>query len=83
MTDKQYAGNAKSVDGQYGKFLKISMTEEDVNTLLKNLKDGWVNVTVKKRREPSEKGFSHYLEVDLWSPEKKEEKKEDSENLPF
>ncbi len=69
MSDqKVYVGNAKSIKTQYGDLLKLSLTAEDVEKLQGNLDNGWVNVVVKERREPSASGFTHYLEVDTWKP---------------
>lgn len=58
-----YAGNAKIITTKFGNMMKISMTESDVKTLQENLKDGWVNVDVKKRKEPSKGGMTHYLQI--------------------
>lgn len=30
--------------------------------------NGWVNMVIKKRREPNEKGYTHYAEKDTWKP---------------
>jgi len=70
--EKQYCGNGRVIKTQYGDLTKISFTKEDLETLTKNLENGWVNCVLKERREPSEKGTTHYLEVDTWKPEKKE-----------
>ena len=70
---KQYAGNAKIITTQYGDLMKISMTEADVKTLSDNLKNGWVNVVIKERRNPSPSGLTHYVEIDQWQPKKVKE----------
>jgi hypothetical protein len=69
MDERVYCGNGKSIPTQYGDLLKLSLTEDDVKTLQENLDNGWVNVTVKQRREPSQSGFTHYLEIDNWKPD--------------
>lgn len=66
--EKIFVGNGKEITTQYGPLLKLSFSAEDVEKLQKNLENGWVNVVVKKRREPSERGTTHYLEVDKWKP---------------
>ncbi len=66
--EKIFVGNGKEIQTQYGPLLKLSFSAEDVEKLQQNLENGWVNVTVKKRREPSERGTTHYLEVDKWKP---------------
>ena len=82
MTDKKYAGNGKNITTKYGNLMKLSLTEEDVKTLQENLKEGWVNIAVKERKEPSKTGFTHYLEIDDYKkPEVAEEVKTESD--PF
>jgi CRISPR/Cas system type I-B associated protein Csh2 (Cas7 group RAMP superfamily) len=68
MADKIYCGNGKVIKTQYGEMMKLSFTAEDVEKLKEGLKNGWVNAVVKERREPSEKGTTHYLEIDTWEP---------------
>ena len=57
MADKIYCGNGKVIKTQYGELMKLSFTAEDVDKMKENLKNGW-----------SEKGTTHYLEVDTWEP---------------
>lgn len=90
MSDKIYVGTGKAIQTQYGELLKISLTEDDVETLKENFSNGWVNLNVNKRREPSKKGATHYLVIDDWKPEKQDkapEKKEitadDVWTIPF
>jgi hypothetical protein len=59
-----YAGNGKVVETKYGGMMKLSLMEQDVLMLQQNLKDGWVNASLKKRKEPSKGGFTHYLQID-------------------
>ena len=39
--------------------------------------NGWVNLTIAKRREPSDKGATHYAYKNEFKP------KSDDEGLPF
>lgn len=74
MSDaKVYVGNAKVIKTQFGELTKMSLTAEDVEKLQQNLDNGWINVVIKERREPSASGFTHYLEVDTWKPNTTEE----------
>jgi len=66
--EKVYVGNGKVIKTQYGDLTKLSLTADDVEKLQGNLDNGWVNVVIKERREPSATGFTHYLEVDTWKP---------------
>lgn len=69
MDERVYCGNGKNIKTQYGDLLKLSLTEDDVKALQENLDNGWVNINVKQRREPSQSGFTHYLEIDTWKPD--------------
>lgn len=40
--------------------------------------NGWVNITIAERREPSDKGNTHYAYKDEFEPKKK-----DGDGLPF
>ncbi|PID70754.1 hypothetical protein CSB37_01560 [bacterium DOLZORAL124_38_8] len=70
--DKIYCGNGKVIKTQYGELMRLSFSKEDIEKLSEQSNgsdSGWVNVTVKQRREPSAGGMTHYLEVDTWKPE--------------
>lgn len=82
MAEKQYCGIGKEIKTKFGKMMKLSLTKEDLATLEKNLSNGWVNLDVCKRREPSGKGTTHYLVINDFKPEKKEEGGT-KEDLPF
>lgn len=69
MSEKIYCGNGRTVKTSYGNLLKLSFSEDDLKKLVANLSNGWVNADVKERRNPSEKGVTHYLIVDNWKPE--------------
>jgi hypothetical protein len=43
--------------------------------------DGWVNLTIAKRMEVSDKGATHYAYENEFKPQKKEPKTDDG--LPF
>ena len=80
-----------------GKILKVSFkVSEFVEELKACAQDqdypDWVNVIIARRREPSDKGITHYMFEDEWKPDptyKKEgykpqqEADEDEEDLPF
>jgi hypothetical protein len=68
MADKIYCGNGKKITTRYGDMMRLSLTESDLQALQDNLDNGWVNVKVCERREPSQSGMTHYLEVDTWKP---------------
>lgn len=70
MTEPIYCGNGKVITTKYGEMIKLSITAENLATMQENLKNGWVNVIVGKRKNPSEKGTTHYLAIDNWEPKK-------------
>ena len=49
-----------------------------IEELQKIAKNGWVNLTICERREPSENGKTHYAKLDTY---KKDEEADD--DLPF
>ena len=67
--EKIYVGNGKKITTQYGDLMKLSITAEDLEKMQQNLNNGWININVKERREPSAGGMTHYLEVDNWKPD--------------
>ena len=87
MADKNYvASSIKKVSGQYGDFFNANFKLEDLQKIAKR---GWVSIVISERREPSEKGATHYAYENTYEPAKKdiEEVKTnntlDDEDLPF
>jgi len=80
---KIYLGNGKKISTQYGEMMKLSFSEEDVKKLQDNLKNGWVNVDVKERKEPSKGGMTHYLELNEYKKPEVVTEIDSPENLPF
>ena len=59
---------SKYVNG--GSQLKMSIKVEDFASQIKELADnGWVNLIISKRKEPSDTGITHYVKVDTWKPD--------------
>ncbi|MDH3324378.1 MAG: hypothetical protein OEL89_01955 [Candidatus Peregrinibacteria bacterium] len=70
MNDERiFCGNGKVIKTQFGELTKLSFSAEDLEKMQANLENGWINVVVKERRTPSEKGTTHYCEVDKWKPD--------------
>lgn len=63
-----YINSVSIKESTYG--LKISAPlEKLIEELRANAsQSGWVNLEIKKRRTPSEKGATHYMQVDDWKP---------------
>ena len=53
-----------------GSQMKISIKTEDfINELKEVDENGWCNLILNKRQEPSDKGVTQYLKVDTWKPD--------------
>jgi hypothetical protein len=53
-----------------GSQLKMSIKVEDFTSQLKELSEnGWANLIISKRKEPSDTGVTHYVKVDTWKPD--------------
>ena len=54
-----------------GKILKVSVKVDDFVEQLREIESkGWANLNIAKRKEPSDKGVTHYVYEDQWKPEK-------------
>ena len=82
MSEKNYvASSIKKVTTQYGELFNASFKVDDLQKIAKK---GWCNITIAERREPSEKGATHYAYENTYEPPKevKADNVED-EDLPF
>ena len=53
-----------------GSQMKISIKTEDfINELKEVDENGWCNLIMNRRQEPSDKGVTHYIKVDTWKPD--------------
>ena len=87
MTEKQYVNGMiikqKTFDNG-GTQLKVSVKVEELIKQLKELDDdGWVNLIITKRKQPSDAGVTHYSYVDPWKPTKKQDSVKIDEKDPF
>lgn len=76
MSEKIYCGSAKIIKTQYGDLLKASMHKDDINKIVKWMKENesdWVNFVIKEKREAIDGKPTHYLEIDTWKPEPRAE----------
>lgn len=72
----------KNIDTKFGSMMIANLKVEDLQA---NAKNGWVSMVIAERKEPSEKGATHYAYVNDYEPKKTEKssnKKEDKD-LPF
>tara|TARA_Y100001963_G_scaffold125511_1_gene177195 strand:- start:477 stop:740 length:264 start_codon:yes stop_codon:yes gene_type:complete len=73
----------KEINTKYGTMMVANFK---VDELQKNSKNGWVSMVISERREPSEKGATHYAYVNDYKPKDTEtakSKKDDNDDLPF
>lgn len=93
MSEKIYCGSARVINTQYGELTKVSFHKDDINKIVKYMKDNnseWANLVVKEKREKVEGKPTHYLEVDEWKPTPRDNNDvppppapEDNGDLPF
>lgn len=68
-----YVGNGKIVSTKFGDMTKLSMHKDDINRIVKYMKEtksDWVNLDLKEKREPAQGKPTHYLEINQYKPEK-------------
>ena len=84
MAEKNYvASSIKKISGQYGEFFNANFKMDDLQKIAKR---GWVNITIAERRNPSEKGATHYAYENTYEPPKQEDvkvEKATDDDLPF
>ncbi len=84
MAEKNYVTSSiKKVTTQYGELMNCNFKLEDLQKLESN---GWVSITIAERKEPSEKGATHYAFENTYKPEPKQESKKtvvEDDGLPF
>ena len=97
VKEKIYVGNAKIKEGQYGKIVKLKIGPSDLEKINNWAKDnaGWVNIDIMESKKMSDKGYTHYAQIDQWKPDSsrstgssqstpsQSSSKVDSDNLPF
>jgi|TARA_B100001173_G_scaffold90270_1_gene77741 hypothetical protein len=77
----------KNIETKYGSML---IGNFKVDELQANSKNGWVSMVIVERKEPSEKGATHYAYVNDYEPKeenktspKKVKAKNEDDDLPF
>lgn len=75
MDNNLYCGNARIISTKFGDLTKVSMHKDDINKVVKWMKENnsdWVNFAIKEKKEKTEGKPTHYCEIDEWKPDKKE-----------
>jgi len=77
----------KNIETKYGTMMVANFK---VDELQANSKNGWVSMVISERREPSEKGATHYAYVNDYEPQQNNDepkksfnKKVVKDDLPF
>ena len=75
MSDKKFFGIYKAKtfeikDGSKFQILKVSFPMSELQEMISiaEKNNGWINLDVKRRREVSEKGITHYGELNTFKP---------------
>lgn len=83
--EKIFCGNGKIIKTTFGEIPKISMSKNDINTIVKYMKDNnleWINLEMLKKQSPEQGKPTHYLKIDTWKPDKsKSSSNDDSKDL--
>jgi RNA binding exosome subunit len=62
--EKIFCGSGKIIKTQFGEMVKMSYSEKDLQTMLANLKNGWVNTVLKEKKNKVDGKPTHYVEID-------------------
>ena len=64
-----------------GEIIKIAIREESLKELIEKCRNGWANMVLAKRKEPREKGATHYLYIDDFQPSQNTAMEQAQENF--
>ena len=71
MTEKKekiyLPSSIKNIETKYGTMMVANFKMDELQA---NSKNGWVSMVISERREPSEKGATHYSYVNDYEPPK-------------
>lgn len=75
VEQKLYCGNGKMIETKIGKVMKFSLSPKDIEqiNMYAQSNKGWVNLDILKRKEPSEKGTTHYGVISTWKPKERDD----------
>jgi len=88
MNDKKYINQCSLKEKTFDNGGSVINAAFNVSELEQHQNEGgWVNIVIAKRREPSEKGATHYAYVSDFKPKYKTEESSEEpvhdDNLPF
>ena len=70
--DKIYCGSAKVITTQYGPLTKVTLHKDNVNAIVKYMKDNasdFCTFNVLEKREKTDGKPTHYCVIDQWKPD--------------
>jgi hypothetical protein len=76
----------KNIPTKFGSMMVANLKMDELQA---NSKNGWVSLVIAERKEPSEKGATHYAYVNDYEPQQKEDtsasksKAKVDDDLPF
>tara|TARA_R110002020_G_scaffold311153_1_gene526808 strand:+ start:815 stop:1087 length:273 start_codon:yes stop_codon:yes gene_type:complete len=74
MTEKKekvyLPSSIKEITTKFGSMIVANFKMDELQA---NSKNGWVSMVISERREPSEKGATHYAYVNDYQPQEKQE----------
>ncbi len=70
-----YVGTGKLIQGQYGRFIRLSFRAEDLQKMMQHLNaDGWTTLILNQRQQPGANGATHSMKIDTWQPSPRQER---------
>jgi len=89
--EKVFCGSGKIIKTKHGDLTKVSFSEADLQKMLDNLSNGWINTVLKEKKVKVDGKPTHYLEIDFWKPtevsnqniNKKSTEISEGDDLPF
>lgn len=85
MSDQKiFVGNGKEhVFQDGGSIVKLGFSKKDIQTMINNVNDnGYCNLVLNRRKQPSEHGDTHYMTVDTWVPTQQSQPQERQQASP-
>lgn len=84
--EKIFVGSGKVVNTKTGfSFLSFTLGPKDIEKINARAanNNGYCKLNIMSRKEPSDKGITHYSTIDMWKPEKKEIDFSNPTQVPF
>ena len=86
MSEKIYVGSGKAHDKYPIVNISVCLTDIKVNAedfIFEYNNKKYIKLKVAEKKEPDQYGKTHYVEVDTWKPEPKQDVEVEKDDLPF